>query len=78
VHGVSSWDHINSPLFRKIVHAAFDPLGVRQHFSCIREQSLLKPGGGLEDISKLVVNFSWPLILSKYFSMAPPFRYNKF
>jgi hypothetical protein len=34
----------------------------------IREQSLLMPGGGLEDISKLVVDFTWPLILSKYFS----------
>jgi hypothetical protein len=35
-------------------------------------------GGGPEDISELVVNFSWPLILSKYFFMAPPFRYNTF
>ena len=33
----------------------------------VREQSLLMPGGGAEDISKLMVNFSWPLILSKYF-----------
>jgi hypothetical protein len=46
--------------------------------SFVREQSLLMPGGGPEDISKLVVNFSWPLILSKYFFMAAPFRYNKF
>jgi hypothetical protein len=29
----------------------------------VREQSLLMPGGGAEDISKLMVNFSWPLIL---------------
>jgi hypothetical protein len=29
-------------------------------------------GGGAEDISKLMVNFSWPLILSKYFFHAPP------
>jgi hypothetical protein len=33
----------------------------------LREQSLLMPGGGPEDISKLMVNFSWPLIPSKYF-----------
>jgi hypothetical protein len=38
----------------------------------LREQSLLMPGGGAEDISKLMVNFSWPLILSKYFFHAPP------
>ena len=38
----------------------------------LREQSLLMPGGGLEDISKLVVNFSWPFILSKYFHSPPP------
>jgi hypothetical protein len=45
----------------------------------LREQSLLMPGwGGAEDISKLMVNFSWPLILSKYFFHAPPFKYNKF
>jgi hypothetical protein len=30
------------------------------------------PGGGPEDISKLMVNFSWPLIPSKYFFMPPP------
>jgi hypothetical protein len=28
-------------------------------------------GGGAEDISKLMVNFSWPLILSKYFFHCP-------
>ena len=38
----------------------------------LREQSLLMPRGELEDISKLVVNFPWPFILSKYFHSPPP------
>jgi hypothetical protein len=32
---------------------------------------MLGRGGGGEDVSKLMVNFSWPLILSKY-SLCPP------
>jgi hypothetical protein len=36
---------------------------------------IINAGGALEDISKLMVNVSWPLGLSKYFFMAPPFRY---
>ena len=40
----------------------------------------MRGGGGAEDISKLMVNFLWPLILSKYFFHAPPpfIKYNKF
>jgi hypothetical protein len=55
-----------------------DSLTVHDKICLRREQPLLMLGGGPQDISELVVNFSWPLILSKYFFMAPPFRYNTF
>jgi hypothetical protein len=33
---ISSWESgiIKQPLIQQIAHAAFDPLGVRQHFPC--------------------------------------------
>jgi hypothetical protein len=33
---------------------------------------IINAGGEAEDICKLMVNFSWPLILSKYFFIPPP------